>query len=386
MVSFNVPLPDQSNAASSALAGFQTGQQIQLHNAQLLAYQEQARQKQLENERLAATQSLAKAAIAGDPQSLAQLSVVAPDMAKGVRDYNNYKIARSGQLWQSVTTAPKPVRGKLYQQAIQQYQNEFGETPNVPAEYSPEADDYLKGLINQSRDVEKVAQDEFQRPLQEQKVISELMSQQKTKADIAKTYTDIAKSKEELELARQERERIKASGLSPTAYKKTQEALGEAAANETLIKAGFQPKLSGEGAKTLTIAQNGLEAINSIRNSLFDQQTGNLKQGSGKIVGGATFLPNILQKQDQQEFELARKDLNDLIGRLRSGGAINKDELATYKALVPRFGDKPETIKKKLTQLENNFSTLESGVLGVSKKQKSSDQFGGGGEDPLGIR
>lgn len=386
MVSFDVPLPQQSNAGASALAGFQAGQELSMRNAQLLAYQEQVRQRQLENERLQATQSLAKAAISGDPNSLAQLSVVAPDMAKGVRDYNNYKLTRSGQLWQSVTTAPKPVRQKLYSQAIQQYQNEFGETPNVPAEYSPEAEDYLKGLIAQSRDVEKVAAEEFERPLQQQRIISEGLQQQRTKADTARIYQDISKSKEELELARQERERIKASGLSPTAYKKTQEALGEAAANETLIKAGFQPKLSGEGAKTLTIAQSGLEAINSIRNNLFDQQTGNLKQGSGRIVGGATFLPNVLQKQDQQEFELARKDLNDLIGRLRSGGAINKDELATYKALVPRFGDKPETIKKKLTQLENNFSTLESGVLGVSKKQKSSDQFGGGGEDPLGIR
>lgn len=381
MVDFNVPVPS-APAAMSPVEAIQAGQEIRLRNAQLLAYQEQARQRHLENERLAATQTLAKAAIAGDPNSLAQLSVLAPDMAKGVRDYNNYKITRSGQLWQSVTTAPKPVRGKLYQQAIQQYQNEFGETPNVPAEYSPEADEYLKGLITQSRDVEKVAQDEFQRPLQEQKVISELMSQQKTKADIAKTYTDITKTKEEINVAREEREAAKNLGLTSSAYKSYQTNLGQNLADRN-------KPLSQESAKVLGLAQGGTDILKQIENQFFDPKTGAFQKAKfGKATAGAN-LPNIVASEDAQAFETRRQNLSDLIGRMRSGGAINKDEKTRFLKLIPRFGDKEQTVKNKMSQLNKEFTSIQKSIDPYGTKSQNysnSPTSGGGGEDPLGIR
>lgn len=367
MVNFNTPLPEISNS-NPIIEGYQAGQNIQANNLKILGAQEELRSQQLKREQLTAIQALSKAAVVGDGQALAQLAAISPDTAKGIRDYNNYKITRAGQLWQGVTTAPRPMREKLYQSAINQYKSEFGEIPNVPANYSPEAESYLKSLVTQSRDVEKVAEEEFQRPLQNAKVASEYLDQQK--------------KKEEIFALKDERERVKASGLSPAAYKKTQEALGEAAANESLIKAGYQPKLSGEGAKVLTIAEDGINSISNIKNIIFNTK-GELKGDANKILGGSSFLPSILESKDQQAFTLARKNLNDLIGRLRSGGAINKDELETYKDLVPKYGDKPETIKKKLDQLENNFATLGKSILGTSSFGK---QVGGSGNDPLGIR
>lgn len=57
------------------------------------------------------------------------------------------------------------------------------------------------------------------------------------------------------------------------------------------------------------------------------------------------------------EISKASAKIADDIGRLRSGGAINKDEEARFLGMLPRPGDKEDIARQKMADLRNEFGT-----------------------------
>ena len=114
--------------------------------------------------------------------------------------------------------------------------------------------------------------------------------------------------------------------------------------------------LSGESAKILTIAKGGINAINEL-NVL-------LRETGGKVTKRSQLSPELIKTPTGRQVTLLRKDLADSIGRLRSGGAINAEELSTFNSFIPAFTDDAETVQFKLKKLGEKFNTLQSGITG----------------------
>jgi len=244
-------LPDITR---SIMGGFEFAQNAKMNNLKMLAAEQEIQQKQQ-------LRSLYNLASSGDPQAVQQLSMTAPDAYKGLKDYQNYRLQRGGQLANGILTAPLAVRPKVYKQAIQEYTNEFGQAPDVPAEYSPEAAAHLKYIVNQAREVEDVAKEEFARPKQAADIAS-------TKASTYKTYKDAEKTGLEIEGLKSERDAMKAAGFdSPTAFKKSREEIGKATGEKAVLLRSMESKLPelltsvnklSELGKTATYTSTGL--------------------------------------------------------------------------------------------------------------------------------
>jgi len=151
------------NLLGAVQSGFTMAETSRMNNLKSLATEQEMAIKQQEQGQKLELNTLYKLAEAGDPQATERLSMVAPKAFEGLVNYKNYRIKRGAQLANSVIEAPEPVRSKLYQDVIKSFTKEFGEAPNVPGEYSPEALTYLKSIVTRARDVESVAKEEFER-------------------------------------------------------------------------------------------------------------------------------------------------------------------------------------------------------------------------------
>jgi hypothetical protein len=347
--------------------GYEFGQNARMNNLKMLAAEQEINQKNQ-------LQSLYKLAATGNPQAAQQLSMVAPQAYEGLQKYQNYKIQRGGQLANSVLAVPEPIRPQRYQEMISEIEKEFGQKPNVPSEYSPEAANYLKSIVAQSRSVEDVAKEQYEAPKFQAELAnikartgSEYLQQNKTRLETQKLD-------EEINTLKSERENMEKLGISsPTAYKSYQTNIGQNLADRN-------KPLSQETAKTLGLAQGGIDILGQIKNDIFDPKTGAFQKAKfGKSAAGA-ILPNVMASEDAQAFATRRENLSDLIGRMRSGGAINKDEETRFLKLIPRFGDKEETVKYKISQLDKEFSSIQSSidpynVRGGNYKQSQAPQM-----------
>ena len=150
------------------------------------------------------------------------------------------------------------------------------------------------------------------------------------------------------------------------------------------ITGGPADKMSQEAAKTLTLATEGIDITNQIRNQFYtnDPETKVPTFNKAKFgrTSAGTVLPNILASEDAQAFETRRQNLSDLVGRMRSGGAIQKDEEERFLKLIPRFGDREAIVNSKLNQLEKNFSSVAKSIdpnsSSQSKKQALKNKYG----------
>ncbi|MEM7209556.1 MAG: hypothetical protein AAF434_17185 [Pseudomonadota bacterium] len=137
------------------------------------------------------------------------------------------------------------------------------------------------------------------------------------------------------------------------------------------IPGGPGGTLSGEGAKLEEIARGGLaateEMFKGIESGDFDQISMALGQ----------YAPNFMQSANAQDFERLRDNLTDLVGRLRSGGAITKDEEGRFMGQIPLWSDKPRIRTNKLKTLRNMFGNIKKNVNHTSVVSDN---------DPLGIR
>lgn len=116
---------------------------------------------------------------------------------------------------------------------------------------------------------------------------------------------------------------------------------------------GIQPQktLSAEAIKLQENAKSGLDSLATIR--------GDIGDGKRQVV-------------EDRTYKAAEANLSDVIGRLRSGGAITGDEEKRFKSLLPSILDSHQTATNKLNTLEN----LLTGVL-----QSNSSSSSGGGDD-----
>lgn len=105
---------------------------------------------------------------------------------------------------------------------------------------------------------------------------------------------------------------------------------------------------SAETLKLQSNVQTGLSALSQIQD-IVSKDSGVLWQGG---------LPNVIQSGNSQQYQAAVNQLSDIIGRLRSGGAINADEEARFKQYVPVFGDSQDTINKKIAYLAEQLQYI----------------------------
>lgn len=132
--------------------------------------------------------------------------------------------------------------------------------------------------------------------------------------------------------------------------------------------------LSETAAKTLTLAKNGVEQTNLLLNE-FESNPNAFKSWSGP------------GDPRGQQIKTIRSNIADSVGRLRSGGAINKDEEKTFLNFLPKQGvisgrtENPETVVFKLKMLNKMFNDVTNGLQSgqqasafVQKIQRAIDQ------------
>lgn len=134
------------------------------------------------------------------------------------------------------------------------------------------------------------------------------------------------------------------AALSATAGAKEHEA----------TPAGRLEKAGGDVKGKIGNVANAMQALTSLEDALI----------SGNQPGYVSpQTPLIGKLKPANSFHIQSKLLTEEIGRLESGGAINKDEVANYISMVPTQTDldigKPEAVQEKLnglrTLLENKF-------------------------------
>ena len=120
--------------------------------------------------------------------------------------------------------------------------------------------------------------------------------------------------------------------------------------------------LSTESAKTMGVIFDGLDGISKLR---------------GEIDSGNTLLGQSLPFGIGDRGTRAVVDnLSDVIGRLRSGGAINKDEESRFKGMLPGPLDDLDTKNKKISTLENYLNSVGVGLSGSPENfQKQIDKM-----------
>ena len=192
---------------------------------------------------------------------------------------------------------------------------------------------------------------------------------QKTQAEIAKLNAETNKANKEARSA--------GTPSAPAGY------LYNPDGSLRAIKGGPADKssqpLSQDAAKTLTVANDGLSALNNIKTQFTDPKTGDfLKRDFGSTSMSSKYLPTIAQSAKAQEFTAYQANLVDTIGRLRSGGAIGKDEETRFLKMVPEFGDKPETFKTKINQLKTTFESVQNAINPASTKSQNQQQVTSG--------
>jgi len=111
-----------------------------------------------------------------------------------------------------------------------------------------------------------------------------------------------------------------------------------------------------------------------MRSSFFDPETDAFKKAAFGKTSAGSLLPNVMASADSQKFATQKENLSDLVGRMRSGGAINKEEEARFLKLIPRFGDGEPTIRYKLNQLNKEFSSVQSSIDPGNKRQFGQSQ------------
>lgn len=101
--------------------------------------------------------------------------------------------------------------------------------------------------------------------------------------------------------------------------------------------------LGTEGKARYDNANMALTAVRDMSGSL------NAGQSTFQLVG-------------DNDFTIARRNFEEALGRMQSGGAIGKEEVKSFRAMAPGIMDSPEIRKKKLAQLEvemgNRLKTL----------------------------
>ena len=103
----------------------------------------------------------------------------------------------------------------------------------------------------------------------------------------------------------------------------------------------------------ITNTESALRAIDKVE-GILDQDPNMLLKATGpgiigRLAGASTY-------------NTARKEIADVIGRLRTGAVINDEEMRTYLGKVPELGDRPEDIQYKINEMRNIFDSLKQRI------------------------
>lgn len=108
-------------------------------------------------------------------------------------------------------------------------------------------------------------------------------------------------------------------------------------------------------AKDANIARQGMETIMNIKDNLGARQD--------------------INPLSNRSYKTSITNLSDMIGRLRSGGAINSEEEKRFKSLLPTYFDDEVTAQNKIQSIYNEFSSL-LGVEGSNLYGESDNPAG----------
>lgn len=134
-----------------------------------------------------------------------------------------------------------------------------------------------------------------------------------------------------------------------------------------------------QGAKTLMDSFKSSAGSEQARASAKDSNIA--RQGVSEID---SIYNNIGARRDlnpfsNQQYKSSISNITDLIGRMRSGGAITIDEEKRFKTLLPTFIDNDQTAKAKLDKLKREFAGLGSSSSLQTSMQSNNIN------DPLGL-
>ena len=144
-------------------------------------------------------------------------------------------------------------------------------------------------------------------------------------------------------------------------YKKAQTSklLAEAAKEKKGLLSPEQAKISGELKMKAGGLASSLKTLDELENIY------NSGEKLGYISSETPFIGGLMS---DKPVDVAVRKLSDDIGRLRSGGAINKDEEDRFRNMLPRPGDSQKIAKQKIASIREEFLT-RSGAIGVADPQ-----------------
>ena len=343
------------------LKGYQFGQQAKANQLQLLAAQQEMDINKAKFAQAQAENILSETAATGDINALQRLAGLNPTRAEGIRKQQEFSDIQGARVLDSYASMPQyAFSQKKWEQMHNEYREATGKELPLPSDKSPESILEFKRLSSRLKGREQDLKEQYQSA----QIKTEGLQQAKYGVDIQKGKQDLRKGEIELSVAEQERKNMSELGLTPTAYKSYQQNVGQNLADRN-------KPLSQESAKVVSLAQGGLDIAAQLKDQFFNPKTGAFEKAKFGRAAAGSILPNVIASEDAQFLETRRQNLSDLVGRMRSGGAINKDEETRFLKLIPRFGDKEETIKYKLNQLNKEFASV----------QKAMDPYGARGTD-----
>ena len=93
----------------------------------------------------------------------------------------------------------------------------------------------------------------------------------------------------------------------------------------------------------------------------------------GRLAGASTY-------------NTARKEIADVIGRMRTGAVISPSEMEMYLSKLPQVGDRPEDISYKISEMRRIFGELKDRIenqsIGAADYSPAQQDTGLGAEPP----
>lgn len=147
-----ISLPSESLLRNEQINSLQTQQEVQRQQMNL---------NQQEAQRRSALQQLMREA-QQNPQALQALSVVSPEAAKNIQDYQNNQAMIVGRAAMAFKMADRSNKPQIYQRTIKQLISNGIDVSDLPAEYDPDDPKIVNMVngavdfaINNARDIEK---------------------------------------------------------------------------------------------------------------------------------------------------------------------------------------------------------------------------------------
>jgi hypothetical protein len=113
-----------------------------------------------------------------------------------------------------------------------------------------------------------------------------------------------------------------------------------------------EPKQKAPNATQISQANNAASALTDIQ-LLRDTLSNDSSVLTKAAIPGGSIARGLTGTTD---FETARQNITDVIGKLRSGAALTNGEAARYLAMLPKFGDSQKAAMNKLDRLETLLS------------------------------